>query len=124
MYGKKLTDQEIQARLVEGRNYKRLYTDLKVKYDTVTGELKAENQELRQLLQQALAQNQTQAIQIAELQTMVFGRKKRPPTGGTPVAPDLFAAPKQARSKASYRRPLPPASAITTELQLPRMSGS
>ena len=81
MYGRKLTDQEIKTRLTEGRNYKRLYTELKITYDTVTTELKAENKELRQLLQQALDQNQTQAIQIAELQQMVFGKKKKPPTG-------------------------------------------
>lgn len=117
MYGRKLTDQEIKTRLTEGRNYKRLYTELKITYDTVTTELKAENKELRQLLQQALDQNQTQAIQIAELQQMVFGKKKKPPTGT--VVPVLSELPKQARTKASYRRPIPPATAITDEVAMP-----
>lgn len=94
MYGRKLTDQEIKERLVEGRNYKRLYGELKPKFD----ELKAENTELRRLLQQALDQNKTQAIQIAELQQMVFGKKKKPPTGTVvpvlPESPRLLSSPR------------------------------
>jgi transposase len=123
MRGKKLTNQEIQAQLQEGRNYKRLYLELKDKYDRVTGELNTENQELRQMLSRTLEQNKTQAIQIAELQQMVFGKKKRPPMGGAPSDSDqqtnLSAAPKQPRSKDSYRRPIPPASAVTQEVTLP-----
>lgn len=113
MYGRKLTDQEIKARLVEGRNYKRLYSELKPKFD----ELKAENNELRRLLQQALDQNKTQAIQIAELQAMVFGKKRKPPTGT--VVPMLPESPKLPRSKDSYRRPIPPATAITATVVVP-----
>lgn len=61
-----------------------------------------------------------QAIQIAELQTMVFGKKKWPPTGGTPAEiPESFVTLKQPRSKGSYRRPLPPASAVTKEVAVP-----
>jgi transposase len=82
-------------------------------------ELRTDNQELRQLLTQALEQNKTQAIQIAELQTMVFGKKKRPPMGGTPIGADLTAEAKKVRSKDSYRRPIPPASAVTKEVALP-----
>lgn len=116
MYGRKLTDQQIKQRLIEGQNYKRLYGELKAKHDKVTAELKAENQELRQLLNQALEQNKSQAIQIAELQAMVFGKKKRPPMGGTPIGTDPNSLVKQARTKASYRRPVPPATAVTTEV--------
>ena len=39
----KLTPVQVQQKLQEGRNYKRLYYELKDKYDKVTGELKAEN---------------------------------------------------------------------------------
>lgn len=115
----KLTPAQVQQKLQEGQNYKRLYYELKDKYDKVTGELKAENKELRQLLQQALDQNQTQAIQIAELQQMVFGKKKRPPMGGTPIAPKLFGIPKKLRTPDSYRRTLPPATALTAEVTMP-----
>lgn len=95
----KLSDEQIKQKLVEGRNYKRLYLELKVKYD----DLKAENKQLKQEL---LDQRQyfssiieTQAAQISELQTMVFGRKKRPRSGGGNQAT------KHPRDAASYRRP-------------------
>ena len=57
---------------------------------------------------------ETLRIQIAELQTMVFGKKKRPPTGGTPVVSDPFVPVSVHRTKESYRRPIPPAAAGTT----------
>lgn len=105
----KLTDEQVKQKLIEGRNYKRLYTELKVRFDIITGQLKQENAELCALLNQALEQNQTQAIQIAELQTMVFGRKNRFRSGGGHKLPG------PPRDAASYRRPLPPTSAITNE---------
>jgi hypothetical protein len=112
---RRLSDTVIAARMVELRNLRKLHAhDRKQITD-----LKAENKELRQLLTQALEKIDTQAIQIAELQTMVFGKKKRPPASGTPaVAPDLFTPPKQPRSADSYRRPAPPASSVTTEVMM------
>lgn len=54
----------------------------------------AENAELEQMVA-------TLQIQMAELQTMVFGKKCKPPTGTVvPVTP--VSAP---RTKVSYRRP-------------------
>jgi transposase len=107
----KLPDDQIAQRLQEGRNYKHLYQELKAKYDSV----KAENKELKQLLlDQAVhfeAIVETQAARITELETMVFGCK---PKGGLPVKAKLPVS-KQPRTNDSYRRPIPPASAITTE---------
>ncbi len=61
-----------------------------------------------------------QAIRIAELEAMVFGKKKRPPLGGTPIGTDdQMSVPKQPRSKDSYHRPLPPASSVTQEVAVP-----
>ena len=77
----KLSDVQIQQRLQEGRNYKRLYTELKVRFD----ELASEHKQCSQLLADQQAVIATLQIQIAELQTMVFGKKKRPPAGGTPA---------------------------------------
>jgi len=107
----KLSDEQIEQRLQEGRNYKRLYTELKVKYDAVV----AENRQLRTLLAEQKAYFEaiieTQNARIAELETIVFGRK---PTSGTPVSPKEVAA-KPPREASSYRRPIPPISAITHE---------
>ena len=113
----KLSDDQIKLRLQEGRNYKRLYFELKSKHDEVVGKLKQENKELRRLLIQALEQNKTQAIQIAELQTMVFGKKRKPPTGH--YQPDLPKPEVTPRNKDSYRRPAPPAHAVTAEELVP-----
>ncbi len=109
----KLSEAEIRHKLQTGRNYKRLYLELKVKYD----ELKAENKQLRATIakqQQTIASLQ---IQIAELQTMVFGKKRRPPTGHHETfQPQPTSLP---RTKASYRRPIPPLATITDEVPVP-----
>jgi transposase len=105
----KLTDEQIQHKLTEGRNYKRLYFELKNKFDEVKAENKQLKQELSDQRSHFKAIVETQAAQIAELQKMVFGRK---PKGGTPVK---AKSPRILRKPASYRRPLPPASAITGE---------
>jgi transposase len=111
----KLTDQEVAIRMTELRNLRTLHKRDRKQI----AELKAENKELGQLLAQALEKLDTQSIQIAELQTMVFGKKKQPPAGGTPAAPDFLTSPTQPRTKDSYRRPIPPASAITSEVAVP-----
>jgi Transposase IS66 family len=110
-----LTDTEIKQRLSEGRNYKRLYFELKVKYDEVV----FENKQLRIMLAEQKASFEavieTQNARIAELETMVFGRK---PKGGTPIASALPPSdPKtpKTRTPETYRRPVPAESSITSE---------
>lgn len=110
----KLTEAEVQIRLQEGRNYKRLYFEMKTSRD----ELKAENIKLKAEIRTLQDQLATQAIQIAELQTMVFGRKKKPPNSGSPKDNQLKPEPKTRGSK-SYRRPTPLKTAITTEVAVP-----
>jgi transposase len=109
----KITPAQLRQKLQEGRNYKHLYAELKVRFD----EVKAENKQLRALVTEQEARLNTQAIQIAELQTMVFGKKKKPPTGT--VVPVLPAPVSASRTKASYRRPMPPANAVTSEAVVP-----
>lgn len=106
---RKLTDDQIRQKLAEGRNYKRLYFELKDKCDSVIAENKQLKQDLQDQKQYFEGLIETQAAQIAELQTMVYGRKnrfrsggKRPPTG-TP------------RDATSYRRPKPPENEVTSE---------
>jgi transposase len=113
MYGRKLSATEIAARMQELRNLRMLHAHDR---EQIT-ELKKENKELRQLLESALQQNKTQAMQIAELQTMVFGKKRRPPTGHHEAVSNQPVP--LVRGSASYRRPLPPASAITSEVSVP-----
>jgi len=107
----KLTDEQVKQKLQEGSNYKRLYFELKDKFDNAQTEIKQLKQELRDQRDYFESIVETQAAQIAELQTMVYGRK---PKSGLP-AKVKAAVVKQARSNDSYRRPIPPASAITHE---------
>jgi hypothetical protein len=113
----KLTDEQTKQKLTEGRNYKRLYRELKSRYDRVTGELKTENKALKQMLteQKTYFESliETQAARITELETMVFGRKPQGGSGATTKSQEQPT--KLPRSASSYRRPLLPASAITAE---------
>jgi transposase len=109
----KLNEEQIRQRLQEGRNYKHLYHELKDKYD----EVKTENKELRQENQELKTAVNTLKIQVAELQTMVFGKKKKPPTGH--FVSELPKSEPKPRNKASYRRLSPPAHAITSEELMP-----
>jgi transposase len=116
----KLTDQEVTARMVELRNLRKLHAGGRKQITTLKARVKVLEQEKADDRAYFEALIQKQAIQIAQLQTMVFGKKKRPGAGGTPAPlPELFVAPKQPRSKDSYRRPLPPASAVTQEVAVP-----
>lgn len=105
----KLSEQQIKQKLTEGRNYKRLYYELKDKYDVVVLENKRLKQELVDQRQHFDSIIETQAAQISELQTIVFGRKKRPRSGGG------HKAPKQPRDTASYCRPKPSEDEVTSE---------
>lgn len=112
---RRLSDDVVAARMVELRNLRTLHANdrkhiVELKADNKA--IRAENTELRQMVA-------TLQIQVAELQTMVFGKKKRPPMGGTPIGIDTTVEAKKVRSKDSYRRPIPPASAITSEVAVP-----
>lgn len=115
MANRKLSDDVIAARMVELRNLRKLHAhDRKqiVEFKAENKAIRAENVELCQMVA-------TLQIQVAELQAMVFGKKKRPPMGGTPIGSELASSVPQLRTKDSYRRPIPPASAVTTEVALP-----
>lgn len=105
----KLSEAEIEKRLVRLTNLERLHAQdrqIKAELRVDNKQLKAEIVQLKEYFSSIV---ETQAAQIAELQTMVYGRKnrfrsggKRPPTG-TP------------RDAASYRRPKPKDDEITSE---------
>ena len=110
----KISDDVIAARMVELRNLRTLHAQDRQQITALKTELtavKAQNGLLETLVAELRQQNATQAIQIAELQTMVFGKKRKPPMSGTPIVLTTKQAP--------HRRPIPPARAITKEVVLP-----
>lgn len=110
---RKLSDTEVAKRMVELRNLKRLHVHDRQQIR----ELKAEKVALRALVGEQQATIETLKIQVTELQTMVFGKKRKPPTGR--YLPELPKSPVPPRNRGSYRRPLPPAHAITAEEPVP-----
>jgi len=105
----KLSEEQIKQKLQEGRNYKRLYFELKHKFDDAQSTIKRLENDRAEDKAYFESIIETQAAQIAELQTMVYGRKnrfrsggKRPPSG-------------KPRDNASYRRPKPPEDEVTSE---------
>jgi hypothetical protein len=105
---KKLTDAEIKLKLQEGRNYKRLYFELKDKYDALVVVNQQQTAQIAALTARFEAIVEAQAARITELETMVFGRKPKPRSGGRPPS----SGP---RNAASYRRPSPSESEVTGE---------
>jgi len=73
----KLTDQQIQQKLTEGRNYKRLYTELKVKYDDAQAEIKQLHTELseQRVAFEAIIENQN--ARITELETIAIWKQAK-----------------------------------------------
>lgn len=114
---KKLSQKEVAKRLVRLRNLEQLHRlskQMRSKKDELIATQTEQIDKLKVLVTGQQEFIEAQAIRIAELETMVFGKKKRPPSG-TPAPKDTVTTnPKLPRSKASYRRPLPPATAITT----------
>lgn len=128
---RKLSDQQVTQRLQEGRNYKRLYVELKAKYNLIV----TENKQLQELVA-------AQAATIVELRAEVAALKEevqKLKDGNTRYKFYLFKDEKKAtasgghqplqRSAASYIRPRPSETEVTDrqELQLdicPRCSGS
>jgi len=108
-----LSKPEIQARMVELRNLRRLHAAQKVRLDF----FKEENKTLKErvaFLETAYAKQQTinadLRLQMEELKTMVFGRKRKYEENDLDDTPP---AQKMPRSPDSYKRPLPNESDVT-----------
>lgn len=86
---------------------------------TTNARLRAKVAELEATVAAQQATIETLKIQIAELQTMVFGKNKKPPTGSSGFKEAILPSPKLPRTKDSYHRPIPPASAITATVTVP-----
>lgn len=115
----KLSHEEIDRRMVELYNYRRLYPELRQKYE----ELKEENRQLKaELAWERKERKETVEalkLQVEELREMVFGRKRggNPPEA-TDGEPPKGHAPKKestSRTPTSYRRPVPKDEDMTQE---------
>ena len=97
---KRLSEIEIKKRLTRLTNLERLYAN-----QTITvRKLRAENKQLKLQIADMAARFEliveTQVARITELETMIFGRKKRPRSGNG----NDQSVPKQPRSASSFRR--------------------
>lgn len=114
---KRLSPAIISRRMVEWRNYKRLYPRLREKCER----LAEENRQLRATV--ALQQRTIEKLllRVEQLETMVFGRKKKPDHhDDIPPASSLSGTPeKQPRSAASFRRATPQPDDITDRTHHP-----
>jgi transposase len=110
----KLSDAVVKQRLQQLRNLQKAHERDQRKIST----LEALVSRLEAVTVAQQTQLNTQAIRIAELQTMVFGKRREPPTG-TPTGKDLPPTPKPPRTKDSYRRPLPSTASITATAHCP-----
>lgn len=114
-----LSKEEIDRRMVELYNYRRLYPELRQKYEA----LKAENIQLKEALARERKERKESVealkLQIEELREMVFGRKrggsddegKTGQSSSDPTSPKD----KKPRSPTSYRRATPKDEDVTKE---------
>lgn len=108
-YGKKLTDEEIAERMVELRNLRQAHARDRKHIAALKTENKQLRSDLAELKALFLETTERQQARIEELEAMVFGRKPMSGTGSKTKHPRVV------RPASSYRRPIPPASAITSE---------
>lgn len=115
MLGQGLSAEEIGKRLFRLHNLERLHRNQKERIEKLAAEnkrlwervavLEAENRELVAVVTDL-------KLQLEELRTIVFGKKKKQESGNDDDAPPVSRA-SEPRSKASYRRALPNEDEIT-----------
>lgn len=115
----KLSQEEIDRRMIELYNYRRLYPELRQKYEV----LKAENIQLKEALARERKEREESVealkLQIEELREMVFGRKRGGSDdegkSGQSSCDPKSPKDKKPRSPASYRRATPKDEDVTEE---------
>jgi transposase len=111
---KPLSSEIVRKRMVELRNFKRLYPELRRKYEE-------RGEEIRVLKQTVAAQQaviEKLLLRVEELERMVFGEKQKADDAPPPASPPT-PSPKQARTSGSYRRAVPPPEAVTQRTEHP-----
>lgn len=122
--GQRLNDAEIKRRLVRLTNVERLYEELKIKYAKLQEDYNALKKENELLKATIAAQNtliESLKLRIEELERMVFGRRKKraDPEDEESRHDPPVRKPPTGRTPASYRRPTPPADAVTSTEEYP-----
>ena len=112
--GKKLSEEEINRRLLKLRNLERLHERDQVIKAGLRAEIKQLKASLEATKSHLEAKLEAQAVLIAELQKTVFGSKRRR-GGGFKRAAKVSPKP---RNEASYRRPLPDRASVTDKREL------
>lgn len=91
MSRKPLDPSIVAERMIRLRNLEKLYKLSKQRYNLQNKQiatLKRFSAKQQELLNDQMVLIETQAIRIAELETMVFGKKKKPPIGTLPKDQD------------------------------------
>jgi transposase len=105
---KRLSPEVIGKRMIEWRNYRRLYPELRRKYEERGEEIRV----LKQTVAEQQAVIEKLLLRVEELERMVFG-ERRQADDVPPSAPPTIVAQKKQRTSCSYRRPVPPPEAVT-----------
>ncbi|PJC38072.1 hypothetical protein CO045_02235, partial [Candidatus Peregrinibacteria bacterium CG_4_9_14_0_2_um_filter_41_14] len=107
----KLTQKEINKRMIEWRNLKKMYANA----DHRRSALKQENKTLQQQVAELTPLVEKLKLRIEELEREKF-RNNRDSRKKSKVLPKCQKTKKAERSNESYRRPLPNPEAITDEV--------
>lgn len=119
---KKLSPATIKKRIQALHNLQRLYAIARDRMSKLEEIIRLQDKQIaNQAEQNKLLEEmvKTQSIRIAELETMVFGKKKKPPIGTPPKDQDKPSVPpKSPRTKDSFKRTIPKAEAVTETIPL------
>lgn len=110
----------IHSRMQEWRNLKVLHGKQNKRIERLEAEnkvLKAENAQLRAVVASQAADIQSLKLQIEELRTIIFGKKKKQVTADDEELPSLILNVAQPRTPDSYRRKLPNESDVTKRVR-------
>lgn len=114
-----LSEEEIRKRLTEWRNYKRLYPELREKYEQAKRRIRELEEALARERREREESVEALRLQIEELREMVFGRKRGGDDGGGQAEqrPSNTQPGKERKNRlpSSYRRPVPTDEEVTQE---------
>lgn len=124
MSRKPLDPSVVAERMIRLRNLERLYKLSKQRQNLQNKQvaaLKRLSTKQQDLLDDQMVLIETQAIRIAELEAMIFGKKKKPPIGksGDKDQDKPALPPKAPRDKDSFKRTIPADEAVTETTPIP-----